>query len=111
MNDDITKNIYREKRAVEKSGGKLVFTSDEKFSSSKLINNFLNDNSLNKFIKKKNLSIRELKTRSLKSIDKISNLKVAVIGEFIFDQYVYCNELDRPSKNISAVSLKNQNTF
>ena len=112
LNDDITKNIYREKRAVEKSGGKLVFTSDQKFSSSKLINNFLNDNSLNKFIKKKNLSIRELKTRSLKSIDNISTLKVAVIGEFIFDQYVYCDELDRPSKeNISAVSLKNQNTF
>ena len=52
LNDDITKNIYREKSAVEKSGGKLVFTSDEKFSSSKLINNFLNDNSLNRYIKK-----------------------------------------------------------
>lgn len=112
LNDDVTKNIYKEKKMVEKFGGKLVFTSDQKFSSSQLINNFFNDNSLSKFFKKKNLSIHELKSRTLKSIDNISNLKVAVIGEFIFDQYIYCNELDRPSKeNISAVSLKNQNTF
>ena len=112
LNDDITKNIYREKKAVEKSGGKLVFTEDQKFSSTKLINNYLNNNSISKIVKKKNLSIQELKMRSLNSIKNISDLKVAVIGEFIFDQYVYCNELDRPSKeNISAVSLKNKNTF
>ena len=39
LNKDITGKIYKEKKAIEKIGGKIVFTNDLTFSSSTLINN------------------------------------------------------------------------
>ena len=38
MEDDITGNIYTEKKAVEAHGGKIVFTDDITFSSTSLLN-------------------------------------------------------------------------
>ena len=38
---DKTKKIYKEKKLVSKYGGKIVYTADEKFSSTKIINNNL----------------------------------------------------------------------
>ena len=40
MKDDVSKKIYKEKAAVEKFKGKINFTEEIKFSSSKLLNNF-----------------------------------------------------------------------
>ena len=37
---DITGNILREKKAVEKHGGKIIYTDEIEFSSSKLLTNF-----------------------------------------------------------------------
>ena len=33
LKEDLTKNIFKEKRAVEKNGGKIVFTDEIQFSS------------------------------------------------------------------------------
>ena len=38
--NDISKNILKEKAAVEKHNGKLLITDDISFSSSNIINNF-----------------------------------------------------------------------
>ena len=38
---DLKKNIYLEKKAVEKNNGKIFFTEDIQFSSSNLINNYI----------------------------------------------------------------------
>ena len=43
LNKDITKNIFKEKKAVEKNKGKLIFTDEITHSSSNLINNFLSN--------------------------------------------------------------------
>ena len=40
LKKDLSKNIYKEKKAVEKNSGKLVFTDNIQFSSSNIINNF-----------------------------------------------------------------------
>ena len=39
---DTTGNIIKERRAVENNGGKIIFTNEIEYSSSKLINRFIN---------------------------------------------------------------------
>ena len=45
--------------------------------------------------------------KCLKSLLQISKLKIAIIGEIIFDEYVFSSEMDKPSKeNIHVVNFK-----
>ena len=43
--NDITKKIYDEANAVKKNNGKIIFSNDEEYSSSQLINNHFNHQS------------------------------------------------------------------
>lgn len=87
---DPTGAIYDEERAAEKNGGKLVFTSDDTYSSSFLINNFFpawNDD--------QTAAIHRVKAAGgLAAIEgyleKISKLNVSIVGEPIIDTYVFC---------------------
>ena len=107
LKNDITKNIYKEQKATEKNNGKIIFTEDIQFSSSTLINqNFLSNDLLK--IKNKNLFRKDC----LESLSKISNLKIAIIGELIIDKYTFCSDLEKPSKEmIPAVEEKNTKIF
>ena len=99
FNDDITGKIILEKNAVEQFKGKLIFTNEITFSSSKIINTF--DNILNDeqrefiFNLKKNNKIDFVK----KYLEKIQNLKIVVIGETIIDQYVFLETLGKSGKD------------
>ena len=103
--DDITGNIEKEKRAIEKVGGKLVFTKEPSFSSSSLINELFPPYSesaqsfLKEFKKKYTLSDVE------KYLDKLKQLKVLIIGEAIIDRYTYCIPLAKSTKD-SIISTK-----
>ena len=94
---DQTGKISLEKRIVENNGGKIIFTNEETFSSSNIINNnfTFNDKQL-KFLR--TIS----KKYSLQSINKIfekaQKLKVLVIGETIIDQYNFCEALGKSGK-------------
>ncbi|MCO5144091.1 MAG: PfkB family carbohydrate kinase [Oligoflexia bacterium] len=87
---DPTGAIYDEEGAVEKGGGKLVFTSDDTFSSSFLINNFFpawNDEQqivIEQVKKIGGLALIE------EYLDKISKLSITITGEPIIDTYVFC---------------------
>ena len=100
--NDITNNIQKEINAVERNNGKIIFTDDVQFSSSKIINTNLTQ-----------LNVRnnqKFKDKCIKALDDIKNLKVCIIGEMIFDKYVYCSELEKPSKEmIQAVERKMKN--
>ena len=95
--NDKTGKINQEKKVVEKNGGKVIFTNEETFSSSNIINNnFSYSGSQSKFIKSVS------KKYSLNYIDKIfkkiNNLKVLIIGETIIDQYNFCEALGKSGK-------------
>ena len=45
-------------------------------------------------------------------MNSLKNLKVLVLGELIFDEYNFVNELDKPGKeNIQSVIFKKRETY
>ena len=97
-NNDITGQINLEKKMIKKIGGKIHYTDDETFSSSKLINStdLLHTKSLKNILRriKKRYSFNEIQTL----FEKISKLKVLVIGETIIDQYCFGDVLGKSGK-------------
>ena len=103
--NDKTGKIYLEKNAVENYGGKIVYTNDELFSSTKIIN-------------QKSMIFNELQTKIFKKIknkvksDKISKylnqlkkLKVTILGELIFDEYLFGNVVGKSGKEPNLVQV------
>lgn len=98
--DDITGKIVEEKALVEKHGGRIGFTTGQVFSSTKLINIAMAGLS-----DEVRLFMEDFKTRhTMKEIrdyaDRISNLKVLVVGDVIIDKYTYCNVQGMMSKDM-----------
>jgi rfaE bifunctional protein kinase chain/domain/rfaE bifunctional protein nucleotidyltransferase chain/domain len=101
---DVTGKIYDEEEAVKSVGGRLAFTYDITFSSSKLINEHLDVYPPE--------TRKYLKTISEKyPVDVISNklksakkLKVLVIGDAIIDQYHYTDSMGKSLKEHLVVS-------
>lgn len=98
--DDITGKITEEQAIVEQHGGKIQFTSGQVFSSTKLINTALSG--LPDDVKS---YMEELKSRySMENIkgyaEKVSQLKVLVIGDTIIDKYTYCDIQGMMSKDM-----------
>jgi rfaE bifunctional protein nucleotidyltransferase chain/domain len=97
--DDVTGKILTEKTAVENYGGSMHFTGGLTSSSSLLINKFYSlvdsqtQNWLNTFKETDGLE------NVLDSLEKISNLKVLILGETIIDQYTSCTPLAKSSKD------------
>lgn len=96
--DDVTGKIKHETLAVKKNGGKIFFTDEITFSSSNLINNHFKNTSesqkklisdINKKISFKNI---------LKKINELKKIKVLIIGEFIVDEYNFCEALGKSGK-------------
>jgi rfaE bifunctional protein nucleotidyltransferase chain/domain len=110
--EDVTGGISREREALEDHGGKLVFTKDITFSSSSLINRYLDvydpplRDYLSGFRKKTDLD-------SLVSLlDSVKGLRVLMVGETIIDEYQYVEGLGKPSKeNIVATLSKGSERF
>ena len=109
--DDRTGGIYVEEEAVERHGGKLVFTDDDTESATKLINSFLHEWSP---IQRQTLDRLRLNLRLdavIELVDSFEDLTVTVIGEPIVDTYVFCKpeHLSSKSPSISARFLYEEN--
>jgi rfaE bifunctional protein nucleotidyltransferase chain/domain len=87
--DDVTGKIVDERNAVEESGGELVFTDDIVYSSSTLINQYLDvyDPALKEYLD--GCRARELLPQLLNAIERISDMRVLVVGDAIIDEYQY----------------------
>jgi rfaE bifunctional protein nucleotidyltransferase chain/domain len=109
---DITKKIYLEKKLVQKFGGKIIYTNDEKFSSSKIIN------------EKNLLSISSEQENYIKNIknkfgydyikNKIYNfnkIKPLVIGELIIDHYCFGDIIGKAGKEPHLVLKETSNEY
>ncbi len=96
--DDVTGMIVRERDAVEKHGGKIVFTNDITFSSSELINKYLGvyDPPLQDYLDKLRGMDTAKKIEEL--IERVSDYKVLVVGDSIIDEYVYVDAMGKAAK-------------
>jgi bifunctional ADP-heptose synthase (sugar kinase/adenylyltransferase) len=105
---DVTGHIDAERSHVEKLGGEVRFTSDALvFSSTRLLNN-----NMPVFSDEVKDYIKEFLSRYSFSdiqalVERFSRLKVLVVGDIIFDEYVYCNTQGLISKDF-AVSTRYQ---
>ena len=105
---DLTKNIFLEKKTVEKYGGKFLTTSSRLFSSSNIINSktsFLSDQQKKSILKIKKISSYE---KILNELNKVKNKKVLVVGEIIIDEYVFCDALGKSGKEPFLALKKNR---
>lgn len=94
----IPRKLELEKEAIESVGGKLIFTEDIVFSSSRLINEHLD---VYPPKTKKYLDILKSRYTSDYIIERLSSmhaLNVLVIGDAIVDQYHYCLPMGKSSK-------------
>ncbi|MDH5326612.1 MAG: PfkB family carbohydrate kinase [Gammaproteobacteria bacterium] len=110
--DDLTGNILREKQAVEANGGRIVFTDEITYSSSKLINDYFDV-----FLPETKSYLEKIK-QHIRSDDVIGcvqslyNLKVLVIGDAIVDEYCYADTLGQTGKyNVLSVKYKDRELF
>jgi rfaE bifunctional protein kinase chain/domain/rfaE bifunctional protein nucleotidyltransferase chain/domain len=98
-NSDKTGNIVREKELVESLGGRLFYTDEIIFSSSQLINKFISSHSSEVSAWLRDLKLKYTKSEILNWLNKVSKLKVAVIGEAILDVYTECDALGKSAKD------------
>jgi rfaE bifunctional protein nucleotidyltransferase chain/domain len=95
----------KEKQAVEETRGQFVCTEEETFSSSSLINsNFEHlSSAVSEFLKKvrDKYAVKDIED----ILEKMSSLRVLIIGDPIIDEYHYCRAVGTTTKfpTISAV--------
>lgn len=88
--NDMTGAILAEQQLVEKHGGRIAFTSGQKYSSTKLINNALSGLSdevrgyMEYFNRK--CTIDDIRSYT----EKIKSLRILVLGETVLETYTYC---------------------
>ena len=95
---DLTGLLTKEEEAIKEIGGKIAFTEEEVFSSSKLLKDYFGvlpkelDEFLVEFTKK--YTIKD----AIEDLARCRDIKVLVIGEPIIDEYNFCHLLQRASK-------------
>ncbi len=100
------KNLLVEINTTKKNGGKIIFTEDESFSSSNIINSTFDNlnneqkNFLRKF--KNKFSIRDINNL----INKLAKLKVLVVGEVIIDEYIFSDTVGKSGKEPILINKK-----
>ncbi len=104
--EDVTGKIFKEKKALKNNNGKIVYTSDRKFSSTILLKNYINFLS-----SKQKESIKKIKEKyNLKQISNlIENFKdtnPSVVGEIIIDKYQFTETLGKSGKEPVLVLKK-----
>ncbi len=110
--DDLTGKIRSERETVERHGGQLVFTKDLTFSSSSLINRYVDiyDPPLREFLER--LRAAEGLSRINALLDRIKNYKIAFVGDAIVDEYHYVTPLGKsPKENVIATLAADREVF
>ena len=90
---------HLESQAVTEVGGSYAFTQDVAFNSTQVINQYLSG--LPKEIDEYLSLFRERYRRDdvLSVLDRLSSLRVLVIGDAILDDYQYCRAIGKSSKD------------
>jgi len=110
--DDVTGKIISEREVVQKHGGKIVYTDDITFSSSTLINKYLNiyEPSLQEYLE--TMRAKGMLAQLTDNLDKIKNLKVLFVGDAIIDEYQYVQPMGKSAKeNMIATLFEEREIF
>ena len=106
--EDITGKIVDEAEAVKLVGGSLHFTDDIVFSSSQLINQFIDPVApeIDQFMVglKKHYSVNQV----LDAVEALITLKVGVVGDAIIDEYQYVEPLGQSGKGVHMTAVCGQ---
>jgi len=105
--NDVTGEIRNEIKALKQYGGIIKYTNEITNSSSKLINEYYSNFSLNQ--KKTIKNIKSKKIDFNKLLESSRKLKVLVLGEIIIDQYFFCETLGKSGKD-PVLQMHEQNT-
>ena len=104
---DITQNLIKEKRILNKFKGEIYFTKGEQHSSSSIINTFKNtfDTDQKKFLNdlKKKYTFEKINS----FIERISKIETNVFGEMIKDTYQFCEPIGISGKDPFLVFKNN----
>lgn len=109
---DVTGRIVTERETVESYGGKLVLTDEMTFSSSNLINRYLNvfDPSVQSYLDEMR---RDGKLEALlELLERVRNFRVLFVGDTIIDEYNYVKPLGKsPKENMISTLYQDRETF
>ncbi len=110
--DDLTGEIYNEEEAIKSIGGRIHFTVEPTFSSTKLLNIHFDvyPEQARKFLEefRRHHSAEDI----IKRLNDLKRMKVLVIGDAIIDQYHYCTTLGKsPKDNIITTRYLQEETF
>lgn len=96
--DDVTGKIRNEKEAVERHDGRIVFTRDITFSSSSLINQYMDvfDPELRHYLA--GAKERNIEENTKTALADIAGLRVLVVGDAIIDEYIYVEAMGKSAK-------------
>ncbi len=98
IHKDITGEIKNEIKAIKEVNGKIVFTNDKTYSSSKILNSFSEnlDENQKKFLTqlKEKFNISYIN----RQLEKLKLLKVSILGEIILDKYIFCETVGKSGK-------------
>lgn len=95
---DVTGMIGEEEAAVKSHGGSLFITDDVTFSSSQLINLYLDTYPQATISYLKRLGSEFSADTVIDGLKKLSSMKILVIGDTIIDQYHRCATLGKSAK-------------
>jgi rfaE bifunctional protein nucleotidyltransferase chain/domain len=110
--EDVTGKIVDEEEAIKSAGGRIHFTDEITFSSTKLINSHFDvvPDDARDYIQR----IRDSYSSSqiIELLESLRDLKVLVIGDTIIDEYHYCQPLGKsPKENIIPARYLSNETF
>ena len=111
-NNDLTKKISHEKSVLNKHGGKIIYSNEETFSSSNLLNNFFSERSLALKNKIKKINKKNFLKKMLNKEKEIENIKICLIGDSIFDVYRYVSPMGKsPKENMISNLFEKEDIF
>jgi len=101
---DVTGKIFDEEEAVTNIGGEIYFTEDITFSSSSLINEFLDILPAEKRNYLRYIADKYPSNYIIDQVKDLQNMNVLVIGDAIIDEYHYCEPLGKSLKSSLLVN-------
>ncbi len=108
LKGDFTKNLQKEKKIVNKFGGKTFFTNTDLMSSTKIMNNNFElwQNDQKNYLK--NISKSYTQKYFENFLKKIGKTEVNLIGEVILDKYVFVSPQGMTSKDPAMSMINNK---
>lgn len=110
--NDLTGNIKLEEMAVKEIGGQTILTDEISFSSSSVINTYLDvfPEETRRFLQ----SFRERYSadKIIQKLNELNKLRVLVVGDAIIDEYHYCQAMGKsPKETLVATRYVSEESF